>query len=335
MIFCSKMNIRILLILIFTTCDILFAQGDQKIRAIPRDISFTIKNTNDRITLSYPNAKLVSSVLPQVDKAIKNITYVNYGNRILHLDLFVAKKKSKELLPAVILIHGGGWRSGDRSMEWPMAEHLAARGYVTVTVEYRLSVEALYPAAIYDLKTAVKWIRENSLKYGIDSSKIAAYGCSSGGQLAAFLGTTGDMKKFEANEQYSTHLSNVQAVIDIDGIVDFTTGEENGKDNDPSKPSAGKLWFGASYKEKPELWEEASPINYVSKKSPPILFINSSLPRYHAGRDDMIAKLNHYNIYSEVHTIKDTPHTFWLFHPWFDETLEYIVKFLDKIFKWK
>ncbi len=329
------MNRKIFFVLIFVICNILFAQEGQKSNVIPRDTSFTTNNTNAKVILEYPNAKLVSSKLPKSIKAIKNITYVNYSGRKLHLELFVPNKKNKKLLPAVILIHGGGWRSGDRSMEWPMAQHLAARGYVTVTVEYRLSVEALYPAAIYDLKTAIKWLRENSLKYGIDSSKIATYGCSAGGQLAAFLGTTGNIKKFEGSDRNSDHSTNVQAVIDIDGIVDFTTGEENGKDKNPAKPSAGKLWFGATYEGKPELWLEASPINYVSKKSPPILFINSSLPRYHAGRDAMIEKLNHYGIYSEVHTIKDTPHPFWLFHPWFDETLEYIVKFLDNIFKGK
>jgi pectinesterase len=161
------------------------------------------------------------------------------------------------------------------------------------------------------------------------------YGCSAGGTLASFLGTTGDMKKFEGSAGYSENSSRVQAVVDVDGVLDFTNPAESAKDEDPKKPSAGKLWFGASFKEKAELWKEASPINYVDVKTPSMLFVNSSLERFHAGRDEMIAQLNRLKIYSEVRTIPDTPHPFWLFHPWFDKASGYIVRFLDKTLKGK
>ena len=126
-----------------------------------------------------------------------------------------------------------------------------------------------------------------------------------------------------------------QAVVDIDGVLDFTDPAESAKDTVPEKPSAGKSWFGASFKDNPDLWREASPINYVNGKTAPILFVNSSLPRFHAGRDEGIAKMNKLSIYSEVHTIQDTPHPFWLFHPWFDAAFRYIVTFLDKTLKGK
>lgn len=146
------------------------------------------------------------------------------------------------------------------------------------------------------------------------------------------LWNTGDLKKFEDTESGSPYSSNVQAIVNIDGILDFTNPAESGKDALPTKPSAGKAWFGSSFKEKPELWIEASPINYVNAACPPILFINSSLARFHAGRDLMIEKLNRLKIYSEVRTIDNTPHPFWLFHPWFDETTTYMLKFLYKTF---
>ncbi|PKL81433.1 MAG: pectin esterase, partial [Ignavibacteriae bacterium HGW-Ignavibacteriae-3] len=128
--------------------------------------------------------------------------------------------------------------------------------------------------------------------------------------------------------------SEVQAVINIDGILDFTDPAESGKDNDPDKPSDGKLWLGYSFKEKPEIWIEASPLNYVNDKTPPFAFINSSVERFHAGRDEFVEKLNNFNTYSETHTIPNTPHTFWLFHPWFEKTLQYILSFLEKAFKY-
>ncbi|MCX6145030.1 MAG: alpha/beta hydrolase [Ignavibacteriales bacterium] len=307
--------------------------GQQK--KIPRDTSFTLDNTAPKVYKQYPHAKLVAAILPAHVSAEKNIVYARYGERELHLDLFSPREKTHALYPGVILIHGGGWRSGNRQMEWPMAQHLAAHGYVTATAEYRLSIEAQYPAGVYDLKGAIRWMRTNAAKYNIDPNKIAVYGCSAGGTLAAFLGTTGDMKQFEGSAGHAESSSAVQAVIDVDGVLDFTNPAESAKDDDPKKSSAGKSWFGASYKESPDIWKEASPINYVNANTAPILFVNSSLERFHAGRDEMIGQLNKLGIYSEVHTISDTPHAFWLFHPWFDKASGYIVKFLDKTFKGK
>jgi acetyl esterase/lipase len=305
--------------------------GQQK--EIPRDTSFTLSNTAPKIYKQFSHAQLVEAKLPSGVVALENVVYARYGERQLHLDLFSPGEKAQVPLPGVILIHGGGWRSGNRQMEWPMAQHLAANGYVTATVEYRLSIEALYPAGVYDLKGAIRWMRANAARYNIDTNKIAVYGCSAGGTLAAFLGTTGDMKKFEGMAGYAERSSKVQAIVDVDGVLDFTNPAESAKDDDPKKPSAGKLWFGASFKEKPDVWKEASPINYVGSGTAPILFVNSALERFHAGRDEMVEQLNRLKIYSEVHTIPDTPHPFWLFHPWFDEASGYIVKFLNRTFK--
>jgi acetyl esterase/lipase len=311
----------------------LIAQQNNRAKEIPRDTSFTLNNTIPKVIKQYPQATPVISKLPQGIRAHENVVYAKDGDRELHMDLFTPISRNKGGYPAVVLIHGGGWRSGYRQMEWPMAQHLAAKGYVTATVEYRLSIEALYPTAIYDLKAAIRWMRANASKYDIDLKRIAVYGCSAGGELAAFLGATGDMKKLEGSLGYAKYSSRVQAVVDIDGVMDFTDPAESAKDTIPQKPSAGKSWFGASFKENPGRWREASPINYVGEKTPPILFVNSSLPRYHAGRDAAIEKLNRLGIYSEVHTIPNTPHPFWLFHPWFDEALRYIVAFLDKTLK--
>jgi acetyl esterase/lipase len=308
------------------------------IPAQPRDTSFTVYSASLKVTKKYPDAHLVIPELPKGVLQKKDIVYISYGSRKMHLDIYSPAKKNKHY-PAVLLIHGGGWRSGNRQMEIPMALFLASHGYVAATVEYRLSPEALYPAPLIDLKAAIKWLRANSIKYNIDTNKIALYGCSSGGQLAALLGTSNDNPAFPVyippfpprSKEYSCS-SRVQAVIDIDGVLDMTDPNESAKDTISSKPSSGKQWFGYSYKERPDLWKEASAINCVNVNSAQVCFINSSLPRFHAGRDDMITKLNNLGVYSEVHTIADTPHEFWLFHPWFNTVSEYILKFLDSMF---
>jgi acetyl esterase/lipase len=304
-------------------------------KEIPRDTSFAISSTAAKVIKQYPQAVLVEPSIPPGVISRENIAYEKYGEREMHLDLFTPREKRGGPFPGVILIHGGGWRSGNRQMEWPMALYLAERGYVTATVEYRLSAEALYPAGIHDLKSAIRWMRAHAAEYAIDPNAIAVYGCSSGGELAALLGTTGDMKRFEGAGGNSDRSSRVQAVVDVDGILDFTNPAESAKDDDPRKPSAGKAWFGASYKENPDIWREASPLNYIDEKTAPMLFVNSSLERFHAGRDEGIAKMNKLGIVTEVHTIPDTPHPFWLFHPWFDEAAGYIVGFLDKMLRKK
>jgi pectinesterase len=293
-----------------------------------RDTSFTVFSAAEKLKHEYPFALLVLPELPNGVIVKENLVYASYGKRELHLDVFRSEDKSAH--PAVILIHGGGWRSGDRFQGIPMAQRLAARGYVAVTVEYRLSIEALYPAAVYDLKAAVRWLRAHAVEYAIDSTKIAVLGCSAGGELAAFLGTTNGDHKYEGAGGSAGHSSAVQAVVDIDGILDFTDPAESGKDTIPGKPSAGSYWFGGPLREKRELWMEASPLAHVDAKTAPIVFINSSLDRFHAGRDAMIEKMNALGIHSEVHTIPNTPHPFWFFHPWFEPTCNFAIAFLNK-----
>jgi acetyl esterase/lipase len=308
----------------------LFPQNVNK--ALLKDTSYTIHSAHKKLIGEFPFIKVVDAEIPENISSAKEIIYTSYGKRNLHLDLFQPKDQT-ELLPAVLIIHGGGWKSGDKSLMHPIAIKLASAGYITAAVEYRLSPEAKYPAALFDLKEAVKWLKANSNQFGIDSNKIAVLGCSAGGTLAALVGTTNGLKAFEIAESKFDNSSEVHAVINVDGILDFTHPAESSKDDDPSKPSAGKLWLGASYKLDPELWINASPLTYVNEYTPPIIFINSSIDRFHAGRDEMIKKLNKYGVFFEVKSIENTPHSFWLFHPWFEETAHHIINFLDKIFK--
>lgn len=313
----------------------LFSQPDNSI-AIPRDTSFTPYQAWIKIRKDFPEAKIVKPQLPAGVRAENDVVYATlpntfYGKRELHLDLFRPEKPGK--YPVLLLIHGGGWRSGNKSMDVPMAQQIASKGYVTAAVEHRLSMEALYPAAVYDIKAAVRFLRANARKYNIDPKRIAIGGSSAGGQLAALVGASAGLEKLEGTEGNQGVSSVVQAIIDLDGVLDFNTPDEKGKTEEAAKKSAGALWFGVTFNQNPVKWMEASPIQYVGRNTPPMLFINSALPRFHFGRDSVIAILNKHQIYSEVHTIENTPHPFWLFHPWFAPTVTYMVEFLDKELK--
>lgn len=297
----------------------------------PRDTSFSVNSAYKKAVKEYPN---ITPVTPFSDLNVEadwNVVYCAVGKRELHADVFYQKSKAKR--PGVLLIHGGGWASGNKSHLVPLAQKLAVAGYVTASVEYRLSPEAIYPAGVVDLKTAVKWFKINADNYRLDTSRIAVLGTSAGATLATLLGTTGNTTKFSSHFLGQRMSAKVHAIVNMDGVLDFTDPAESGKDDDPNKPSAGTRWFGATFKEKPELWIEASPNTYVGKNTPPTLFVNSSLPRFHAGRDKYLNTLNQYNIYNEVHTIHNTPHPFWLFHPWFNEAFPIVKDFLNKVFE--
>lgn len=289
-----------------------------------------LKNTQK----THPQALLVTEITNNQVKEQRNITYIQAGNRALQLDVFYPKKIAKKGYPCLLIIHGGGWRSGNRSQHIPLAQKLASLGYVTVTAEYRLSTEALYPAAVHDLKAALRWIRTQAKTYSIDTNRVATVGFSAGGQLATLLGNTNGMPSFEGNLGLNEHSSKVHAIVDIDGIVAYIH-PESGEGDDTRSTSAATYWFGYSKAENPALWNEASALTYAGQNTPPTLFLNSSVSRMHAGRDDYRKKLAAYNVYSEVQTFADAPHSFCLFSPWFEPTVQHIDTFLKKVFQKK
>lgn len=299
---------------------------------INKDTSYTVNSTYNKLVKQFPFIKPVKPILPDSINAIRNITYIKYDERKLSLDIFYKQTDIKN--KAVILVHGGGWRSGDKSLTFPLALQLAKRGYVCVSVEYRLSPEALFPAAIVDVRNSIKWLKKNAEYYCVDTNKIAILGCSAGGQIASLVGFSEDQYDFEDFSTSSGYSSKVSAIINVDGLLDFLGkgSQEFDESPDDKNPRSAHKWLGASHIEEPELWIKASPINYINKNSIPILFINSSRPRFHAGRDEAILKLEKFDILYEVQTFQNSPHSFWLYDPWFNETLVYITDFLDIVF---
>lgn len=296
-----------------------------------RDTSFTVQSSFLQEKKRYPEITLADSSLPAGVRVDRNVPYSTLlPDRELVLDMYLPSSDEAKKRPAVLMIHGGGWRSGDRTHNNPLAGHLAARGFVAVPVEYRLSTEALYPAAVHDVKAAIRWLRANAARYGIDTSQMAVLGFSAGGQLAALVGTTNKNPDFEGSGGNPGQSSAVQAVVDIDGILAFIH-PESGEGDDSRRTSAATYWFGYPKTEKPDVWRQASALTHVDRNTPPILFLNSSVDRMHAGRDEVIRKLNELGIYSEVHTFPDAPHTFLFFNPWFAPTVTYISEFLYRV----
>ena len=149
---------------------------------------FSVETAERSVRKNYPFIKRLSTDLPDKVTAQTGLVYARYGARAMELDLFSPQGRGP--FPAVILVHGGAWITGNHKMENPFAMELARRGYVAATIEYRLSNEAKYPAQIHDLKASVRWLRANARRYRIDPRRIAAVGASAGGHLVALLGVT-------------------------------------------------------------------------------------------------------------------------------------------------
>src|SRR5205085_2993291 len=117
--------------------------------------------------------------------------------------------------PCVLCIHGGGFRAGSRDGYNAQIVRLAEKGYVAVTVSYRLAPKYPFPAAVHDTKAAVRWLRANAKKYNIDPERIGVTGGSAGGHLALFLGVTSDVKEFEGDGGNPTQSSKVACVVNV------------------------------------------------------------------------------------------------------------------------
>ena len=288
---------------------------------------FSVETAERGLLNRYPYVTRLPAELPRGVTSEPGITYARYGTREMKLDLF--RPEGEGARPAVIVVHGGAWITGQHRMENPFAAELARRGYVAATVEYRLSNEAKYPAQIHDLKAAVRFLRANAARYGIDPKRIAAVGASSGGHLVALLGATNGMKGFEGDGGSAAESSDVQAVVDIDGTATFVDPGNVEKEKKGPLDTNTRL-VGGTFAEKPELWREASPITHVHRGSAPLLFVNSSSYRPFQQREEMQAALRALGVASETVVIPDTPHPFWLFRPWFDQTVRHVEEFLRK-----
>ncbi len=301
------------LIIILSVFTLLTSKGQE---VLSKDTSYTVHSAYQKVKKNYPDIQITSADALGV-QAIYNQVYQSYGDRSLHYDWY-SPEACQQSQPLVILVHGGGWRSGDKTMLAPLACQLVRAGYLAACIEYRLSTEAVYPAAVNDIKAAIRYFYQEASAMHVDTNRVVLLGCSAGATLASLVATTAAPNK-------------IAALINVDGVVDLTDPNESGKDNNPDKPSAAAQFFGCTYARCPSLWKEGSAINHLHPQMPKCLFVNSSVPRFHAGREPFLQYLNQHQIVNQVHTINDSPHSFWLFQPWFDESVDVMIKFLDSV----
>jgi len=217
----------------------------------------------------------------KVPPSYKDVAYTTTAGT-QKLDIFLPAGKGP--FPLVINIHGGAFKFGDKGMVDPLlGKALLEHGYAIASIDYRMSREAKFPAAVLDAKAAVRYLRANAAKYGLDPNKIVAFGQSAGANIAAMLGTTSGQTEFDdPNLGNAGVSSDVQAVIDWFGPTDFSKMDEQAKaqgcsaqeQSHNAADSPESEYLGKPVQQAGDLVTKANPITYIGKNVPPFLIQN-------------------------------------------------------------
>lgn len=211
--------------------------------------------------------------LPDGTIVMKDIVYETVNGRDLPLDLYIPAAAT-EPLPLIIWIHGGGWRGGNKG-GINNCVNVLKHGYALASVEYRLSGEALFPAAIEDCKAAVSYLRWKAPKLGLDPERFGVWGSSAGGHLVALLGVTNDTDVFDTHPVTQKASPTVQAVCNWFGPTDFLRmNDVIGRMDHNAPDSPESLFIGVPIQDYPEKVQRANPITYVTRSDPPMLLMH-------------------------------------------------------------
>lgn len=282
------------------------------------------RNQNDQSA----NAKRPSTAIPDGVSLKTNIVFGQVGDRKLLLDIASPRAKSNVARPSVVVIHGGGWLNGDKTKFRALSLALASRGYVTASVGYRLGYEAKFPAGIHDCNEAVRFLRANADRFGIDPEGIGAVGGSVGGHLVGLMATGWKNKKLHAGSAHGDSSSRLQAAIVMAGPMQVLTGSVAGRSRKPGSGSNSNVWLGATVDENPELYGLADAYTQIDMDSSPILFMcgeHDNPARNQPARKSLEVA----GIDTGIKVYKGGKHGCWNQLPWFDE----MVDDMDAFFK--
>lgn len=193
----------------------------------------------------------------------KDVVYSTVDTRDLLLDAYIPGRGTDR--PAVLVVHGGAWRMGNRKQLQGYARALAKKGFVCFAIDYRLAPKHKFPAQIDDCRAAVQWIRRNAAKYSIDVKRLGAIGYSAGGHLVSLLATTGEAPSAENGNVDSR----IQAVVAGGTPTDFRKFPDNGE--------WAEYWMGGDLTDVPDKFRQASPTVFVDKSDPPMFFFNGTV----------------------------------------------------------
>ncbi|MBL9203350.1 MAG: alpha/beta hydrolase [Opitutaceae bacterium] len=256
-----------------------------------------------------PEGQPPRRALPASVKVERDIVYARYGAREVKLDLYLPKQPAAAKIPCVVVVHGGGWRSGDKTRFAHIAGALAEQGFAAACIGYRLLPEVEFPAPVLDCKAAVRWVRGHAAQHGLDPDRIGAIGGSAGGHLVAMLGVSDTVASLEGEGGNAGVSSRVHAVVAMATPADMTRMGD--------RQSLGD-----------DLAKLISPVMHVTKDSAPMLLLHGTkdtlVPM--AQSELLLEKYRQAGARAELVKIEDGVHAFWNgVH--FDQTMQLALKF--------
>jgi len=210
---------------------------------------------------------------PEVER-VRNITYAQVGGHDLKLDVYRPRSRPSRC-PTLLQIHGGAWILGSKNEQGiPLMRHLAARGWVCVSANYRLSPRATFPDHLVDLKRAIRWIREHGSEYGANPDFLVVTGGSAGGHLAALVALTQNVPEYQPGFEHVD--TSVRGCVAFYGVYDFT--DSNGVwPHDGLFRLLERRVMKASRATAAAAYEKASPICRVDRDAPPFFVIHGNI----------------------------------------------------------
>lgn len=195
----------------------------------------------------------------------EDLVFKKVDSQELKLDLAMPAEGDGPF-PAIVVIHGGGWRGGDKASNRSTLAEMAQLGFVAISPQYRFWPDSIFPAQVHDVKAAVRWLRSNAEEYNVDPERFGAVGFSAGGHLALMLGVTDEDDGLEGEVPDDAPSSKVQAVVNYFGPTDLAADDIP----DASAPLLAGF-IGGDPKEKPEATKQGSPVTFITEDDPPIL----------------------------------------------------------------
>jgi acetyl esterase/lipase len=236
----------------------------------------------------------------------RDVDYASIPHGKLAMDIVHPKAPGK--YPGIVMIHGGGFNGGKRDSYLPMAIRLAQNGYVAATVSYRLAPMFQFPLPLHDVKAAVRFLRANAGKYGVDKEHMGAIGVSAGATWSQFLAVTRNIPQFEGNGPHREESSSVDCAISFYGRSDMRRAYEGSRNAAEALPPL----LGGDRMSALDAHLRASPLNWVTPDSAPILAI-------HGTRDQnvpfeqsvwLIERMRSMGVEAELETVAEAGHGF-------------------------
>jgi acetyl esterase/lipase len=206
---------------------------------------------------------------------IRGIQYFEGGHARHRLDVY-KRAEAGPGAPVLLQIHGGAWMVGNKNQQGlPLVYHLAARGWVCVAINYRLSPRATWPAQIVDCKRALAWIREHITEQGGDPDYVVVTGGSAGGHLTALMGLTANDPQFQPGFENAD--TSVRAMVLFYGVYDWTNRFGQRHKGDGLRRMLERTIVKKRYADAPEVFDQASPLSHIHADAPPALIIHGDL----------------------------------------------------------